>query len=66
MSEFCISKTPTDMGIGENAIEMRFAQAFSFDFDEVETSLAGWMASSFGETRIYSRRDQKRFSLYRF
>ncbi|MCR5007303.1 MAG: hypothetical protein K6A76_01840 [Oribacterium sp.] len=43
---------------GENAIEMRFAQAFSFDFDGVETSLVGWAASLFRETRIYSRRDQ--------
>ena len=30
----------------ENAIEKCFAQAFSFDFDGVETSLAGWAASA--------------------
>ena len=32
--EFFIRKTPTDMEIGENAIEMRYGQAFSFDFDK--------------------------------
>ena len=35
------------MGIGENAIEIRYAQAFSLDFDRVETSLAGFVASAF-------------------
>jgi hypothetical protein len=53
VEEFSIRKTPTDMERGENAIEKRFAQAFSFDFDIVETSLAGWAASAFKNADIY-------------